>query len=104
MLESTTIKEAIDVLKIEADGILNLAKKIGDDFSEMVETVYHSKGRVIISGIGKSGIVGRKIAATLNSTGTRSFFLHPVEAMHGDLGIVAKNDIFLALSYSRRNR
>ena len=94
------IQEAIDVLKIEAEGILNLTEKIGAEFSEMVEAIYHSKGRVIISGIGKSGIVGRKIVATLNSTGTRSFFLHPVEAMHGDLGIVAKNDIFLALSYS----
>jgi len=94
------IEQAIEVLKIEADGILNLTKRIGVGFSEMVETICNSGGRVIISGIGKSGIVGRKIVATLNSTGTRSIFLHPVEAMHGDLGMVSKGDVFLALSHS----
>ncbi len=94
------IDQAIEVLKIEADGILHLTQKIGAGFSDMVNAIYHSKGRVIVSGIGKSGIVGRKIVATLNSTGTRSLFLHPVEAMHGDLGMVSKEDIFLALSYS----
>jgi arabinose-5-phosphate isomerase len=66
----------------------------------MVELICRSKGRLIISGIGKSGLVGRKIVATLNSTGTRSLFLHPAEAMHGDLGMVDSNDIFLALSNS----
>lgn len=94
------IEQAIEVLKIEAEGILNLTKQIGTDFSDMVEAIYNSTGRVIISGIGKSGIIGRKISATLNSTGTRSMFLHPVEAMHGDLGIVSKKDILIALSYS----
>ncbi len=94
------IQQAIEVLKIEAEGILNLTRKIGPEFSSLVETICHSKGRVIISGIGKSGIVGRKIVATLNSTGTRSLFLHPVEAMHGDLGMVSRQDLFLALSYS----
>jgi arabinose-5-phosphate isomerase len=94
------IDQAIEVLKIEADGILYLTQKIGVNFSDMVNAIYHSKGRVIVSGIGKSGIVARKIVATLNSTGTRSLFLHPVEAMHGDLGMVSKEDIFLALSYS----
>ncbi|MCF8069341.1 MAG: KpsF/GutQ family sugar-phosphate isomerase [Desulfobacterales bacterium] len=66
----------------------------------MVELIFNTSGRLIIGGIGKSGIVGRKIVATLNSTGTRSLFLHPVEAMHGDLGMVCKDDIFLALSNS----
>lgn len=94
------IDEAIEVLKIEAQGILNLIDRIDNNFAEMVELIYKSKGRVIVSGIGKSGIIGRKIVATLNSTGTRSFFLHPVEAMHGDLGLVCKDDIFLALSNS----
>jgi len=94
------IDEAIEVLKIEAEGILKLADRIGADFAEMVELIYNSTGRVIVAGIGKSGIVGRKIVATLNSTGTRSLFLHPVEAMHGDLGIVCRDDIFLALSNS----
>ena len=94
------VNEAIDVLKIEAEGILSLIERINNDFVQMVELICHNSGRVIISGIGKSGIVGRKIVATLNSTGTRSFFLHPVEAMHGDLGIVCQDDIFLALSNS----
>ncbi len=94
------IDEVIEVLKIEAEGILKLADRIDGSFAEMVELIYRSKGRLIVGGIGKSGIVGRKIVATLNSTGTRSFFLHPVEAMHGDLGIVSKDDIFLALSNS----
>jgi len=66
----------------------------------MIDLIYKSKGRVIIGGIGKCGIIGRKIAATLNSTGTRSIFLHPVEAMHGDLGIVSHKDVFIALSNS----
>jgi len=75
------IKEAIEVLKIEAEGILGLTDRIDDNFSKMVELIFNSSGRVIIGGIGKSGIVGRKIVATLNSTGTRSIFLHPVEAI-----------------------
>ncbi|MBW1835400.1 MAG: KpsF/GutQ family sugar-phosphate isomerase [Deltaproteobacteria bacterium] len=94
------IKEAAEVLKIEAEGILKLAERIDDNFTEMVELICKSSGRLIVGGIGKSGIVGRKIVATLNSTGTRSIFLHPVEAMHGDLGQVSPDDIFLALSNS----
>ncbi|MDL1968271.1 MAG: KpsF/GutQ family sugar-phosphate isomerase [Deltaproteobacteria bacterium] len=94
------IKEAIEVLKIEAEGILGLIDRIDGNFSNMVELIFNSSGRVIVGGIGKSGIVGRKIVSTLNSTGTRSIFLHPVEAMHGDLGMVCRDDIFLALSYS----
>lgn len=94
------IEEAVEVLKIEAEGILDLIHRLDDNFEKMVEAVYRSTGRVVVSGIGKSGIVGRKIVATLNSTGSRSIFLHPVEAMHGDLGIVVPDDIFLALSNS----
>jgi len=94
------IQKAIAVLKIEADGILNLIDRIDENFSAMVEMICNSGGRLILSGIGKSGIVGRKIVATLNSTGTRSLFLHPVEAMHGDLGQVSNDDIFIALSKS----
>ena len=97
---NTIIEQAIDVLKIEAAGILKLTQSINDQFAEMVQLIFHSTGRLIVSGIGKSGIIGRKIVATLNSTGTRSLFLHPVEAMHGDLGIVSPDDIFLALSNS----
>lgn len=94
------IQKAIEVLKIEADGILNLIDRIDDNFSEMIGQICSCSGRLILSGIGKAGIVGRKIVATLNSTGTRSLFLHPVEAMHGDLGQVSRDDIFIALSNS----
>ena len=94
------LDEAKKVLQIEAEGILNLIGRLDHRFEEMVNTIMNATGRVIVSGIGKSGIVGRKITATLNSTGTRSLFLHPVEAMHGDLGMVCADDVFLAMSYS----
>ena len=94
------IEEARQVLKIEADGILKLIDRLDERFEQMVDLILKATGRIIVSGIGKSGIIGRKITATLNSTGTRAFFLHPVEAMHGDLGMVCADDIFLALSYS----
>ncbi|MDY6904834.1 MAG: KpsF/GutQ family sugar-phosphate isomerase [Thermodesulfobacteriota bacterium] len=93
-------QQAIDVLKTEADGLLELAGRIDANFASMVEMICACKGRLVISGIGKSGIVGQKIVATLNSTGTRAIFLHPVEAMHGDLGMVSARDIFLGLSNS----
>ena len=92
--------EARQVLQIEADGIINLIDRLDQRFDQMVDVIVKTSGRVIISGIGKSGLIGRKISATLNSTGTRSLFLHPVEAMHGDLGMVCSDDIFLAMSYS----
>ncbi len=94
------IKEAIEVLKIEAEGILNLIDRVDHNFVDMVELIYNTKGRVIISGMGKSGIIGQKIVATLNSTGTRALSLHPVEALHGDLGIVSRHDVFIAISNS----
>lgn len=94
------LQQAKDVLKIEADGILKLSERIDENFVRLVDMIYQSRGRVIIAGIGKSGLIARKIVATLNSTGTRSIFLHPVEAMHGDLGMVSSEDIFIALSNS----
>jgi arabinose-5-phosphate isomerase len=99
-LVETIQRDAIHVLKLEADGVLQLVNRIDDAFVEMVKTLYRCSGRVIIGGIGKSGIVGRKIVATLNSTGTPALFIHPVEAMHGDLGIVCRDDVFVALSNS----
>ena len=96
----SVLDEAADVLKTEAEGILQVADRLDHSFVEMVETIFNTGGRVIIGGIGKSGIIGRKLVATLNSTGTPSLFLHPVEAMHGDLGIVCKQDVFMALSNS----
>jgi len=94
------IKQAAKVLKIEAEGIVKLAERVDENFEKLVELIFNSKGRLILSGIGKSGLVGRKIVATLNSTGTRALFLHPAEAMHGDLGMVGEDDIFIALSNS----
>jgi len=94
------IDKAKEVLKIEADCILQLTQKIGTSFETLVNTICSSRGRVIISGIGKSGLIAKKIVATLISTGTNSMFLHPVEALHGDLGMVSKEDVFIAISNS----
>ena len=91
---------AKEVLKIEAEGITALLGQIGPEFDRAINLIMACPSRLIITGIGKSGIVGQKISATMNSTGTPSFFLHPVEAMHGDLGIVDSNDVVLAISYS----
>lgn len=93
-----TIEQAKEVLKIEAQGILDLVDKIGPEFEKAVELIFNAKGRVIMTGMGKSGLVARKIAATLSSTGTPSLFLHPAEAIHGDLGMVTGDDIVIALS------
>ena len=98
------IRRAKEVLKIEAQSILRLIDKIDNNFSRAVDLIYKSKGRVIITGIGKSGLIGHKIVATLTSTGTQAIFLHPVEGIHGDLGIVTKEDIVLAISNSGETR
>lgn len=94
------LEKAIEVLEIEAHSILNLTKKINTDFEDLVNAICISNGRVIISGIGKSGLIGKKIVSTLISTGTSAIFLHPVEALHGDLGMVKKEDVFIAISNS----
>jgi arabinose-5-phosphate isomerase len=95
-----SIEDARRVLELEAQSILDLIPRLGPEFVRAVDMIYQCSGRVVVAGIGKSGIIGRKIVATLNSTGTPSLFLHPVEAMHGDLGMVSGNDILLALSNS----
>ncbi|MEQ8214613.1 MAG: KpsF/GutQ family sugar-phosphate isomerase, partial [Smithellaceae bacterium] len=102
--EKEAIKRAKEVLKIEAQSILKLIDKVDDNFSRAVDLIYKSKGRVIITGIGKSGLIGHKIAATMTSTGTQALFLHPVEGIHGDLGIVTKEDVLLAISNSGETR
>ena len=91
---------AARVLKMEADAILGLVAKLDARFERAVEVLHECTGRVIVTGMGKSGIIGRKIAATLASTGTPSYFLHPAEGVHGDLGMVARGDVVLALSNS----
>jgi arabinose-5-phosphate isomerase len=96
----TVVRQAREVLQIEAQGILDLIDRIGPAFEQAVEMILNSSGRVILTGIGKSGIVGRKITATLNSTGTPSLFLHPAEAIHGDLGMVRADDIVIVISNS----
>ena len=88
------------VLKIEADAVLALIERLNSNFEKAVEIIYRSKGRVVVTGMGKSGLVGKKIAATLASTGTPAFFLHPAEASHGDLGMVTSNDVIIAISNS----
>ena len=93
-------KIAQDVFKIEAQEILNLSHNLTDDFTNAIKAILVTKGKFIISGMGKSGIIGKKIAATLASTGTPSFFLHPGEAYHGDLGMIEKDDIILLISNS----
>ncbi len=94
------INLAKDVLKIEADSIMKLIDRIGEDFDKAVEMLYQSKGRVIVTGMGKSGLIGKKIAATLTSTGTPSYFLHPAESTHGDSGIITRDDVVIAISNS----
>jgi arabinose-5-phosphate isomerase len=88
------------VLRIEADAILALVPRLDERFERAVEVLHRCAGRVIVTGMGKSGLVGRKIAATLASTGTPAFFLHPAEGVHGDLGMVARGDVVVALSNS----
>jgi arabinose-5-phosphate isomerase len=88
------------VLRMEADALVALEARLDDSFVRAVELVLAATGRVVVSGIGKSGIVGRKIAATLTSTGTPAIFLHPVEGLHGDLGIVGREDVAILLSKS----
>src|SRR3972149_1069672 len=100
MTDDQAIAKAKEVLKTEAESILQLIGKVGNSFARAVDIIYHSKGRVIITGIGKSGLIGKKIAATLTSTGTQAIFLHPVEGIHGDLGIVTKDDVIFAISNS----
>src|ERR671924_1575252 len=101
---STDTARALDlarkVLRTEAAAILGLVDRINGDFERAVQLLFDCRGRVIVTGMGKSGIICRKIAATLSSTGTPAFFLHPAEAIHGDLGVLQPEDTILALSYS----
>jgi arabinose-5-phosphate isomerase len=100
MDKDESIRQAKEVLQLEAESILHLIDRVGEEFSQAVELIYRCKGRVIVAGLGKSGLIGRKIVATLTSTGTQALFLHPVEGLHGDLGIVTKDDVLLAISHS----
>ena len=100
MYKMDIIQQAKTVLEIEAEAISNLKDSIDDNFAKVIDLLSNNKGRVFLSGIGKSGLIARKIAATLSSTGTPSFFLHPTECFHGDVGIISKDDIGILLSNS----
>ena len=103
-MTDTTKKQILDVarkaIRTEMEALRHLEETLGDEFAAAVELILACRGKCIITGMGKSGLVGRKIAATLASTGTPSFFLHPGEAFHGDLGMISPDDIVVALSYS----
>lgn len=100
MTQKNNLAIAKEVFKIEAAAIANLTTQLDQQFNKAVESILKTDGRVVICGMGKSGLIGTKIMATMASTGTPCFFMHPGEAFHGDLGMVAKQDIFIALSNS----
>lgn len=95
-----TLRQGREVIRIEADAVQGLLDRLDENFVKAVEALLECQGRVVVTGIGKSGLVGRKIVATLTSTGTPAMFLHPVEGLHGDLGMVTGKDIVIAISNS----
>ncbi len=100
MNKSVLLRRAKDVLEIEARGITSIIDRLDDNFARAIELLHGCRGKVVVTGIGKSGLIGRKISATLASTGTPSFFLHSGDAVHGDIGMVMKGDVILAVSNS----
>ncbi len=99
-MNPTILKTARQILAIEAEAIRRLIRKIGKNFEKAIELMEKCEGRIIVTGMGKPGLIARKIAATLASTGTPSLFLHPAEAVHGDLGMVTEKDVMIAISQS----
>ena len=96
----TALELAKQVLAIEAEAVQGLAARLGQSFLDAVALLLNCKGRVVVSGIGKSGHIARKIASTMASTGTPAYFVHPAEASHGDIGMIARDDVLIALSNS----
>ena len=103
MTSRDSLASARRVLRIEAQAIEDLLSRLDQKFHDAVELLYACKGRVVVTGMGKSGLIGRKVAATLASTGTPASFLHPAEALHGDVGMLLREDAVLAISYSGEN-
>ena len=97
---SKIIQIATDTIELESSSLVALKAKIGPSFADVVESILNSPGRLVVTGIGKSAIIGQKITATLNSTGTPSLFMHAADAIHGDLGMVQQNDLVLCISKS----
>lgn len=100
MSEEKIISKGKEIISIEGNAVLNLVDSIDNEFVKAINVILNSKGRVVFTGVGKSGIIARKIVATMNSTGTASIFLHPTDALHGDLGMVRKDDIVILISKS----
>ena len=100
MTSEDIIKNGKEVIRIEAESIANLNDRIDEEFARAVDIIYQSKGRVVLTGMGKSGLIARKIVATMNSTGTAAIFLHPTDALHGDLGMVRSEDVVIIISKS----
>jgi arabinose-5-phosphate isomerase len=100
MTRKDIVERGRRVLRMEAEALGETERRIGEDFAHAVESIARSEGRVIVSGVGKSGLIGRKIAATLTSTGTPATFLHPADSVHGDLGIVGESDVAILISKS----
>jgi len=94
------LREARSIIKQEAETLLELANRLDTDFCRAVDAILQASGRVVVTGVGKAGLIGQKLTATLASTGTRSQFLHPTEALHGDLGCLSRDDVLLAMSNS----
>jgi D-arabinose 5-phosphate isomerase GutQ len=97
------LRQAAQVLQMESQAVNDQVKLLGEEFIQVVDLILGCTGRVVVTGMGKSGLVGRKLSATLSSTGTPSFFLHPAEAIHGDLGMVTAQDVIIAISNSGEN-
>ncbi len=100
MTSNEIIQKGKEVIRIEAEAVANLSESINDQFVKAIEIICESKGRVVLTGMGKSGLVARKIVATLNSTGTAAIYLHPTDALHGDLGMVRQEDVVILISKS----
>jgi len=100
LIEKNLIEVGQKVVKIEADAVSSLQRSINKEFVKAVNVIYNSRGRVVLTGMGKSGLIARKIVATLNSTGTAAIYLHPTDALHGDLGMVRKDDVVIIISKS----
>ena len=100
MKDKNFINSALNVIEIESKAVMNLRNQIQSDFESLCSNILQIKGKLILMGIGKSGHIAQKTSATLSSTGTSSFFIHPTEAAHGDLGMIIKNDAILILSNS----
>jgi arabinose-5-phosphate isomerase len=100
MSDSQIVERGRNVIRVEREALATLEERLGGEFARAINLIMQSPGRVIVAGVGKSGLIGRKIAATLTSTGTPATFLHPVDSVHGDLGIVGKEDVAILLSKS----